>query len=123
MTVAIRSVVAMVHVSNVPRSMEFYRKLGFEVGNTFVPEGQSEPSWAWMESGEASLMLARADEPVPASQQGVLFYLYCEDVAAKRRGLQAKGIPAGPINKPFYSPQGEFRVEDPDGYVLMVTHT
>ena len=49
MTVAIRSVVAMVHVSNVPRSMEFYRKLGFEVGNTFVPEGQSEPSWAWME--------------------------------------------------------------------------
>jgi len=33
------------------------------------------------------------------------------------------GVNAGPIQYPFYAPGGEFRVTDPDGYVLMVTHT
>jgi len=38
--------------------------------------------------------------------------------------LTAQGqIDAGPIARPFYAPEGEFRVTDPDGYVLMVTHT
>jgi ribosomal protein S18 acetylase RimI-like enzyme len=30
-----RNLVAMAEVESVPRSIEFYRKLGFEVGNTF----------------------------------------------------------------------------------------
>jgi len=30
---------------------------------------------------------------------------------------------AGPIQYPFYSPRGEFRIQDSDGYVIMVTHT
>jgi hypothetical protein len=24
---------------------------------------------------------------------------------------------------PFYAPRGEFRLTDPDGYTLMITHT
>jgi hypothetical protein len=24
---------------------------------------------------------------------------------------------------PFYAPRGEFRVKDPDGYDIMITHT
>ena len=57
------------------------------------------------------------------SLQAVLFYLYCSDVAAFRTMLMEAGVEVGPINSPFYAPRGEFRVVDPDGYVLMVTHT
>jgi len=60
---------------------------------------------------------------MPASQQAVLFYLYCDDVAATRAELQIAGVAVGEIRYEFYAPRGEFRVEDPDGYVLMITHT
>jgi catechol 2,3-dioxygenase-like lactoylglutathione lyase family enzyme len=122
MNVPIRSLVPMAHVRNVAQSIEFYRKLGFEVGGDFVPQGRDTLSWAWLESGGANLMLALADEPVVPDQQAVLFYLYCDDVPATRFRLQEAGVVAGPIEYPFYAPRGEFRVTDPDGYVLMITH-
>jgi hypothetical protein len=31
-------------------------------------------------------------------------------------------VEPGPIVHPFYNPNGEFRLSDPDGYVVMVTH-
>jgi hypothetical protein len=43
----------MMFVKSVPRSIQFYGKLGFEVGNSFTPPGQTEPTWAWLESGGA----------------------------------------------------------------------
>jgi len=113
----------MSFVRSVPRSVEFYGRLGFAVGNSFVPPGETEPTWTWLSSGRAQLMLARASEPVVASQQCILFYLYCDDVTAFRAGLQAGGVEVGEITYPFYAPRGEFRVTDPDGYALMVTHT
>ena len=119
----IRSLVPMAHVQSVPRSIDFYSKLGFEVGNTFTPEGSPEPAWAWLKSKDAHLMVAKASHPVDAEQQAVLFYLYCEDVAAARTELDRAGISVGPIQHPFYAPRGEFRLTDPDGYVLMITHT
>jgi catechol 2,3-dioxygenase-like lactoylglutathione lyase family enzyme len=119
----IRSLVPMAFVSSVPQSIAFYQTLGFSVGNTFKPDNATEPSWAWLESGGAHLMVARASDPVIASQQAVLFYVYCDDVAQKRAELETAGISVGPIRYEFYAPRGEFRVEDPDGYVLMITHT
>jgi hypothetical protein len=113
----------MAHVKSVPTSIVFYRRLGFEVENTFTPPEQKEPSWANLSSDRARLMLARADEPVIPSQQAVLFYSYCDDVPALREYLIAEGIEAGPIQYPFFAPRGEFRIQDPDGYVIMVTHT
>jgi hypothetical protein len=88
-----------------------------------VPPEASDPAWAWLKSGIAQLMLAKASEPVVASQQAVLFYLYVEDVAAKREELRTGGVEAGDIKYPFFAPRGEFRVTDPDGYVLMIAHT
>lgn len=118
----LHSLVPMAHVSSVPRSIEFYKKLGFEVGNTFTPADQKEPAWAWLRSGGAHLMVTRASEPVDARAQAVLFYIYCEDVAALRGELQKNGMMVGEIEYPFYAPRGEFRVTDPDGYCLMITH-
>ncbi len=116
------SLVPLAHVQSVKRSIEFYKKLGFAEGNTHTPEGGDEPVWAWLRSGGAHLMVGQAGEPVDASQQAVLFYVYSEDVVGFRSRLLESGVEAGPISYPFYAPRGEFRVTDPDGYVLMVTH-
>lgn len=117
---AVRSLVPMAHVQDVPRSIAFYADLGFVVRNTFVPPGQSAAAWAWLDSGQASLMVTRASGPVDAAQQAVLFYLYVTDIAATHARLVALGHAPGPIGHPFYMPAGECRLEDPDGYVLIV---
>ena len=51
-----------------------------------------------------------------------MFYAYCADVGGMHEQLAASGVAVGPITRPFYNPDGEFRIEDPDGYVVMVTH-
>jgi hypothetical protein len=120
----VRALVPMAHVFSVPRAMAFYKDLGFQCENSFAAEEGADPTWAWMETpGGAQLMLVCAEEPVDAAQQGVLFYVYCDDLPAKHVELLAKGMAAGPIERPFYAPRGEFRVTDPDGYALMLTHT
>ena len=118
-----RQVVAMVFVADVEGSIGFYRHLGFEVGNTFTQEGATKPTWAWLKSGAAQLMLAQADEPIVADQQRILFYLYTDDVREAHQSLAAADLNPGEISTPFYAPRGEFKVVDPDGYVLMITHT
>ena len=57
-----------------------------------------------------------------AAQQAVLFHDYCDDVAGMHRKLSEAGLDPGPITSPFYKPHGEFRLVDPDGQVVMVTH-
>ena len=113
----------MAFVKNVPRAIGFYRKLGFETGNTHAPEGATEPVWAWLRSGGAQLMLAQASDPVDPEQQAILFYVYCDDVLAYRTQLLEARIECSAVTYPFYAPKGEFRVTDPDGYALMITHT
>ena len=117
-----QSLVPMVSVADVERSIAFYHHLGFEVGNTFACEGETKPSWAWLQSGDAQLMLAATNEPI-AGKHTVLFYVYAEDVAAARTSLIGAGLSPGEIATPFYAPQGEFELIDPDGYVIMVSHS
>jgi hypothetical protein len=117
------SLMPLAHVASVPRSIAFYERLGLDAANTHTPEGGVEPVWAWLRSGDAHLMVARADAPVIPDEKAVFFYLYTPDVAAFRQRLLDAGIEAGAITYPFYSPRGEFRVTDPDGYALIVAHT
>ena len=114
--------VSMISVTDIERSIEFYRHLGFEVGDTFQPEGATKPSWAWLHSGQAQLMLSAATEPV-VNKHSVLFYAHTEDVDAAYASLVEANLNPGAIAKPFYAPRGEFKTVDPDGYVVMVTHT
>jgi predicted enzyme related to lactoylglutathione lyase len=123
-----RAFVPMLHVADIARAAAFYAVLGFEMTETHrepgcEPDRDDETVWAWLENpGGATLMLVRADSPIDDTAQGVLFYLYCDDVAAMRDHVLAAGVDAGPLVYPFYRPKGEFRVTDPDGYVSMVTH-
>ena len=119
----IRSLVPMAHVADVERSVRFYETLGFRLLNTFTSDGSSTPAWAALESDGAGFMVTRAREPVAASPQSVLFYLYADDVDGMRASLEQQGLAPGPMAYPFYAPRGEFRLTDPDGYTLMITHT
>jgi hypothetical protein len=121
--VHLASLVPLVHVASVDRATAFYARLGFAIRNTVVPDGGAEPVWAWLTSGEAQIMVAQADQPVDPAAQAVLFYLYCSDVPAFHEQLTRDGLAPGEIRYPFYCPRGEFRLVDPDGYVVMVTHT
>ena len=124
----IRGLVAMIHVADVERSAGFYRLLGFEIGN-FVP-AEGPMHWAWLYAPKApdwkrgpNLMLTRSARAIDAGAQDVLFYLYAADLAALRSQLLAAGIRAGTISYPEYLPKGEFRVQDPDGYTLMIAQS
>jgi catechol 2,3-dioxygenase-like lactoylglutathione lyase family enzyme len=112
----------MAHVADVARSADFYAKLGFAEQGSFTPSGESAPVWVSLVSGNAQLMLSRASAPVLPDEQAVLFYVYCADVAAMHAQLAADGVEPGPITKPFFNPEGEFRLVDPDGYVVIVAH-
>ena len=90
------------------------------VPNQVVPPGRSQPTWAWLQAADANLMIGQASEPVDAAQQAVLFYLYFDDIQATRTELLRLGHAPGEICFPFYMPGGECRLQDPDGYVLML---
>ena len=123
MSVVPKQLVALAYVADLRRSIAFYEQLGFETGNTHADPGSGELVWAALERGNAALMLGKATAPIDPGQQAVLFYLYYDDIAATRAALAARGLAVGPMGYPFYCPKGEFRLVDPDGYVLMLTHT
>jgi hypothetical protein len=136
---AVQRLVAMLHVVDVSRSVAFYRHLGLVRRGEHRVHGQLV--WAHLGSAPAELFLARASGPIDAAQQAVLLYLYSDDLAGLHRRLLAAGLHAAPPFDPekgppptpplasgrvypivprFYMPAGELRVEDPDGYVLLV---
>lgn len=114
------ALVPLAHVADVRKSVEFYQLLGFAVKNVVEHEGKTQ--WAWLQNGGADLMIARSARPMNPGAQDILFYVYTPDVVAYRAELEAKGVKVGPVKYPFYSPRGEFRVDDADGYTLFVSH-
>ncbi|MDB5671979.1 MAG: glyoxalase-like domain protein [Alphaproteobacteria bacterium] len=116
----VTALVPMAHVQDMPASIAFYAKIGLEIVNQVTPDGADHPNWVWLRGGRAELMLALASEPVVPGQQAVLFYTYCAEIAATRAAFEAAGLSPSAIARPFYNPGGEFRLVDPDGYILYV---
>jgi hypothetical protein len=114
----VTDLVPFVHVADVDRSVVFYERLGFVMGHEFAPEGRR--IWAFLERGDARLMVAEADAPVDPHVQAVLLYLYTRDLDGLRARLVAAGVPAGDITTGGPGPDRQMRVDDPDGYCLMV---
>jgi predicted lactoylglutathione lyase len=108
----------MAHVEDVQRSIVFYARLGFETKITLSSQGKL--TWAWLRSGKAHLMIVRSARPMNPDAQDVLFYLYAAAVAAYREHLAAQGVRVGPLSHPEYMLEGEFRIDDPDGYCLLI---
>jgi predicted enzyme related to lactoylglutathione lyase len=115
----VEGLVPFIHVHDVIRSSAFYELFGFVVRNTYDVDGRRV--WCWLERHQARLMLAEADEPVVASQQAVLFYLYAHDLEQLHGRLAEQGSEPGPIEPGPPGPDRQFRIFDPDGYCVMVT--
>jgi hypothetical protein len=109
----------MAHVADVQRAVSFYELFGLKMRNN-LKAADGAWQWAYVECELAEIMFARASGPVVASDQAVLFYLYSPDLVALREHLLAKGVEVSGITYPNYMPKGEIRVEDPDGYVLLI---
>ena len=135
--------VPMAHVRNVDRSIEFYSLLGFRCESRFSDEVGTY--YASMRSEQAEIMFSRASGPITAGEQAVLSYMYSDDVCGLRQHLLAKGLldvgrvpgelrpgdhatgkaiaegaAVFEIISPFYMQEGELRVHDPDGYVILI---
>ena len=119
---AMKAVVALLHVADVQRSVEFYQKLGFELGKGPLKNDQGVATFAWMHHGQAAqIMVTLTGRPLSPSAQDVMFYLYVDDIKAYREAVIARGVEVGEVKYPFWSPGGEFRVDDPDGWTWQVT--
>ncbi len=127
----VSSIVAMIRVADVMSSAKFYRNLGFEIGNA-VPRECPPFRWAWLFQPNApnwktgaNLMLVSDEVPgtVESNAKTVLFYLYARDLKSLREELLAEGFGASEISYPEYLPEGEFRLQDPDGYMLMIAQS
>src|SRR2546426_8543881 len=99
----------MIHVADVESSAEFYRVLGFEIGNKVPRIGKLR--WAWLYASKAAnwkdgpnLMLTRTARPLNPDVQDVLFYLYATDLVALRTALIANGVKVGETGYPDYLP-------------------
>ena len=105
----------LAHVADLQRSIDFYETLGFTVAERYEQEGWL--LWCRLRRDRAELMLALASEPVHDHGQGVLFYLYVDDLDAL---LATPGLDAGPVlEQEAPRPAREARLQDPDGYVVM----
>ena len=120
---SIRSLIPLIVVDSVPRSIEFYERIGFSAAGSFTPPGAAEPGWASLVSESAELMIGKADSAGEPGRKTIFLYLYCDDVEAKRSELAAAGVAVGDIARPFYNPKGEFEIADPDGYRILISHT
>ena len=115
---AISDLVPFAHVADVDRSVAFYERLGFEMRNEYVPENRR--IWAFLERGDARLMVAESDAPVDRHAQAAIFYLYTRDLDGLRARLVTAGVAAGEITTGNLGPDRQMGVVDPDGYVLIL---
>jgi len=103
-------------VADVQRSADFYETLGFAIQERYEQEGWL--LWCRLLRDGAELMLTLASEPVHDHAQGVLFYLYVDDLDQVRASLGPDAAPVAEHAAPRSA--REMRLQDPDGYVLMV---
>jgi predicted enzyme related to lactoylglutathione lyase len=115
---AVSDLVPFAHVTDVNRSVAFYERLGFEMLHEARADGRR--IWAFLERGDARLMVAEADGAFDPEAQGIIFYLYTRDLDALRARLVDDGVDAGEITTGGPGPDRQLEVTDPDGYVLML---
>jgi len=119
---AIKLAVPLLRVTDVARSIEWYRgTLGF-VGDPFPPKPPHE--FAILRHGQVELMLRRGSPPERANprQYDWDVYLRLEDSRFREVFAQfnARGIVTRRLERMFYG-LAEFEIVDPDGYVICLS--
>ena len=121
----LKHLVPMLNVSDIDRSLEFYRKgLGFEVVSD--PAAVKQWRWATIRSGHTELMLSgsrrgpgatRVEDPHDDTGWPVIFYFYPDDVMRLYAHVLAEGYKPTALRVTHYGMR-EFSLIDPDGHVL-----
>jgi len=109
------------HVADVERSLRFYARLGFVEDGRWADGGQLV--WASMHARTvraARIMFSLAEAPLEPCAQGIHFYCWSDDLVALHVRLVNDGLAPSPIAHPPHMEDGEFQLDDPDGYRLMV---
>jgi catechol 2,3-dioxygenase-like lactoylglutathione lyase family enzyme len=121
----LRKLVPSLGVSDLRRSIAFYRDFfGFDVADSWDNDA-GETVWCWLRSGVAELMLQQLspDEQItlePALGQSWVMYLRPSDIDATREQLLAAGLDVSEIALTGYGARECF-VADPDGYELWLS--
>jgi uncharacterized glyoxalase superfamily protein PhnB len=121
----LKSLTANLVVSNVERSLAFYRDvLGFSVTATVPPDG-GELAFAWVQSGDVSVMLnsraaaaaeypAFSDRPVGGT---LTLFISVDGIREAWAALKDRVRVVMPFEVKWYG-MTEFAFEDPDGYTI-----
>ena len=106
--------VPILGVADVQRSIDFYQEtLGFEVMNTYAPEGKL--CWAMVKSGDTRLMFSLSEPG--RKEKDVLLYFYPDNVVELHFVLRSRGHRVSGLRVTFYGMK-EFDFADPDGYPM-----
>ena len=127
MALELRSVMALLWVYDMPRSIRFYRdELGFEVTNTSEAQGEDSFDWAMLRCGQARFMLntiydpdeerpTSSPDPKAQSQRDAWLYFDSADVEAAYAELHGKNVEVSAPVVTYYGMK-QIYAADPDGY-------
>ena len=106
--------IPMLPVSSVAASIEFYRKLGFDVE-------QSNDAWGWamLRCDECRVMIDQSINRHPDATRQSVLYLYPQDIVAYHSQVRGTGLAVPELEATFYG-LTEFRLDDPDGNRLWI---
>lgn len=113
------TVVPLLWVKNIEKSIRFYEEIGFKISETWQP--QDKIQWCRVEFHDAALMLQQIID-LDAIQQigednGIQLYFITDEVDAVYHQIRTRGIDVSPPKIEFYGMKQVF-VSDPDGRTL-----
>ena len=104
----------MLPVASMPASVEFYRKLGFD-----VEQRNDDWGWAMLRLDECRLMVDQSIQRHPGGPRESVLYLYPDDVVDYHEQVRKNGLAIPDLELTFYGMK-EFRLDDPDGNRLWI---
>ena len=103
---------AEIHVRDFKKSLEFYKKLGFEVFRIETGE------FASLKFGDALFMLRKSESQIFKKHDDFFFRFLVENIDGFYEKIKSEGFKiTKPLEKMHYGPK-RFYVEDPDGFQL-----
>jgi uncharacterized glyoxalase superfamily protein PhnB len=106
--------IPMLPVKSMPASVEFYRKLGFQ-----IERRSDEWGWAMLVLDECRLMVDQSIRQHSGTPSPSVLYLYPENVVEYHAQVRANGLAVPDLERTFYD-MTEFRFDDPDGNRLWI---
>jgi hypothetical protein len=117
----------MAHIFELQPSIEFYKHRVLQAirnGNSRKSARSLRPIAAQaclLRTGRSDAHAClRASHPSRPSRQAVWFYLCSPGLIALHQHLLSSGVKVSPITHPEYMPTGEIRLQDADGYALLI---